>query len=295
MGRTIKRVSPDFDHPLHDIWPGFVNPHLADLRDCPHCANGYNVAGQLLGALWYRHRHDEARQLLLAHRLALPVDLVTFAEGILAIGRVRREGWVTNLDAGDVAALLAEDRLYDLTHVPRTEEQRAAHRAAGGRGYLRESNGHTPTPQEVNAWAQRAFGHDAINRHVCVEARAARYGLDTTCPACGGSGSVPDSAVQARIDAWTPTEPPAGDGWQVWETVSEGSPVSPVFPDRAALVAWLVGQGYSPAAAEAFAARGWVPSMIMNSGPEGTAFYQDIEAATLLGPRREEGDDGRDR
>ena len=28
-------------------------------------------------------------------------------------------------------------------------------------------------------------------------------------------------------------EPPIGDGWQVWETVSEGSPVTPVFATTA--------------------------------------------------------------
>lgn len=52
-------------------------------------------------------------------------------------------------------------------------------------------------------------------------------------------------------------EPPVGDGWQVWETVSEGSAASPVFVDRADCVAWLVAEeDAAPAAAEAFIDQG---------------------------------------
>jgi len=32
------------------------------------------------------------------------------------------------------------------------------------------------------------------------------------------------------------------DGWQLWETVSEGSPVSPVLPNADALAGFLVGK-----------------------------------------------------
>lgn len=34
---------------------------------------------------------------------------------------------------------------------------------------------------------------------------------------------------------WQPTEPPVGDGYQLWETTSEGSPDSPVFATLEAL------------------------------------------------------------
>lgn len=58
-------------------------------------------------------------------------------------------------------------------------------------------------------------------------------------------------------------EPPKGDGWQVWETVSEGSPISPVFAARDAVVAWLVEhEDCAPAAADKFVTDGYAPSMI---------------------------------
>ena len=38
-------------------------------------------------------------------------------------------------------------------------------------------------------------------------------------------------------------EPPSGEGWQLWETVSEGSPVSPVFATPEELATWLSTPG----------------------------------------------------
>lgn len=48
-----------------------------------------------------------------------------------------------------------------------------------------------------------------------------------TCTACGGEGIAADKFE--AYEAWEPTEPPEGEGYQVWENVSEGSPISPVF------------------------------------------------------------------
>lgn len=53
--------------------------------------------------------------------------------------------------------------------------------------------------------------------------------------------------------------------YQIYETVSEGSPTSPVFQDKNELLRWLLGQGYTDKAASAFIEGGWAPSMIMNT------------------------------
>lgn len=67
-------------------------------------------------------------------------------------------------------------------------------------------------------------------------------------------------------------DPPAGDGWQLWETVSEGSPISPVFPTPEGLIDFMSqppldpypwARGYSRKAAEAFVrGSGWAPSAV---------------------------------
>ena len=41
-----------------------------------------------------------------------------------------------------------------------------------------------------------------------------------------------------QYEDWQETEPPAGDGYQLWENCSEGSPVSPVFATLDELCAW---------------------------------------------------------
>lgn len=67
-----------------------------------------------------------------------------------------------------------------------------------------------------------------------------------TCPTCQGYGTVERYAGQrAEADAWEPTDPPTGEGWQMWETTSEGSPISPVFGTAEELAEWLAGTGAS--------------------------------------------------
>ena len=39
--------------------------------------------------------------------------------------------------------------------------------------------------------------------------------------------------------AFKELEPPEGEGWQMWETTSEGSPMSPVFKTPEELAKWL--------------------------------------------------------
>lgn len=63
--------------------------------------------------------------------------------------------------------------------------------------------------------------------------------MPDTCDRCNGHGNVERYPGQrADAEAWEPTEPPEGPGWQLWETTSEGSPTSPVFETGEALARW---------------------------------------------------------
>ena len=55
------------------------------------------------------------------------------------------------------------------------------------------------------------------------------------------------------------------DHYQIYETVTEGTPVSPVFASHAELEAWLITQGHSTIAATRFTEHGSVPSMIVDA------------------------------
>ena len=49
----------------------------------------------------------------------------------------------------------------------------------------------------------------------------------------------PSVGVKLAYEQWERVEPPTGEGYQLWETVSEGSPISPVFSTPEALADWL--------------------------------------------------------
>lgn len=96
------------------------------------------------------------------------------------------------------------------------------------------------TAAEVNARQGSVLdGHDGINRHILIRFRCERLGIQHECSVCEGYGTVEKYPGQrSDAEAWEPTEPPTGDGWQMWETTSEGSPASPVFASADELAEW---------------------------------------------------------
>lgn len=73
------------------------------------------------------------------------------------------------------------------------------------------------------------------------------------CPDCDGDETEAcnygiDFAVACK--EWKQIEPPSGDGFQMWQTVSEGSPVSPIVDTLDDLIAWMIDNKYSEWAIE---------------------------------------------
>lgn len=287
MGRELRRVPLDFNWPIDKVWEGFLNPHRKEQIPCPDCKgpdgrpDGYNLAGRILNALWY---YTLYRDWVVFECLDMieAGDLDGLPPGILRLlfdTTKSNESWSRNLDQEDVQALVEAGRLWDFTRRPRSPDQECHEN-----GWTKEPNGYIPTAEEVNRWAQRGMGHDSINQYVCIRARAKRYGIDHLCPTCKGGFTVPDAELEARIEAWKRTPPPTGEGWQLWETVSEGSPVTPVFATPEELADWLVENDTSitrDATREQWLkflyGPGWAPSAMTNhtgdlvSGVEGMA------------------------
>ncbi len=114
--------------------------------------------------------------------------------------------------------------------------------------------------------------HDAIDTWVATDKVIAAAGLDPEvwgkCLNCSGSGSIEAYEGQsADAEKWECTEPPVGEGWQLWETVSEGSPISPVFDSAENLAHWIADskQAQSYESALKFVNVGWAPSMMLSS------------------------------
>jgi len=102
--------------------------------------------------------------------------------------------------------------------------------------------------------------------------------LMTTCiDSCEDCKLAGDLMGYKRKDTGCPSYPefgpPSGDGYQLWETTTEGSPMSPVFKTHEELAEWLEANKASSFASmtcsydqwlEFIKGPGWAPSMIMD-------------------------------
>ena len=77
---------------------------------------------------------------------------------------------------------------------------------------------------------------------------------------------------EQEADSRIAVEPPAGDGYQIWETVSEGSPISPVFATPEELARHMAGRPWGADKGSSYDAwmrfingPGWAPSMVSDS------------------------------
>jgi hypothetical protein len=184
--------------------------------------------------------------------------------------------WSHHLNQRDVDALLEADRLWDFTRVARTPEQRliVKRRVDSGRcnSWLPFSNGYHPTAEQVNTWAILcAMGHDSCNAWIVVRVECERQGYPTTCDVCKGEGhSWPSEEARLAYENWKKEEPPTGDAYQIWETVSEGSPISPPFLVPNALAAWMAAtyprDGTQEQWLKFIHGPGWSMSMVVENG-----------------------------
>lgn len=249
MSREIRRVPLDFDWPLHKPWDGFINTQG---RPCPEegktCFGGDTAAMTWLASI--------ARLVALVGEEAVSEP---HADALRARGR-----------------LYPHPYLVEWPQAPRTSD-----------GKLHPFGGEELVALVTGLGGKRP--HMLLgsgNQWQIMKALMKAAGLPEgwgRCPVCGGEGS--DPASRAAADAWKSTPPPEGPGWQLWETVSEGSPISPVFPNEAAFGRYLLGQGYSPKAVEEFIRLGWCMSGVgtVTEGPDGPVFVSIRENIESLG------------
>ncbi|MHB0943298.1 hypothetical protein ACYCSU_16745 [Paenibacillus sp. ALE1] len=60
-----------------------------------------------------------------------------------------------------------------------------------------------PSAEQVNAWSKRGIGHDGINRVICIEQRARRFGVYGKCPHCDGRGYIyTEDRARLALQLW---------------------------------------------------------------------------------------------
>ena len=306
MGRELKRVPLDFVWPENKPWQGYLNPHYAKSHNCAECdGSGSSPEARRLKDQWYGNAPFRP-----ADRGSTPFTpehpaVMAFAErnvtrspeyyggGEAAIQREARRladhfncGWNHHLNADDVAALIEGGRLMDLTHTWTPESR-----------WQPKEPAYVPTPEEVNVWSLSGMGHDAINQWIVVGAECKRLGINPECQHCKGEGTIWDSPEDEQAaEDWKLSEPPGGDGYQIWETVSEGSPISPVFATPEELARHMAGKQWGADKGTSYetwlkfiTGPGWAPSMIsdgngLRSGVEAVCSNAEL---TGLAPRED--------
>lgn len=253
MGRELRRVPIDFDWPQGETWDGYLLPKRLHERDCDSCKNGYSPEAERLHDRWYGYVPFDPAETGSTPWTAETPEVRAFAErnvknapeyyGQSEASIVREaqrlaalwnEGWSHHLAQEDVDVLVEEGRLMDFTY-----------EYVDGKRQKRDPMP-TITAAEVNRWSLGGMGHDSLNCMIVIRAACERLGVPEVCLVCEGHGSVERwSGQRAEAEAWEPVEPPEGDGWQMWETTSEGSPMSPVFATPEELAAWLAETGAS--------------------------------------------------
>lgn len=79
--------------------------------------------------------------------------------------------------------------------------------------------------------------------------------------------NIPDPLTHRHV-IWTEEEASA---YQIYEDVSEGTPISPVFETQDEMKAWLLEQGHSEEVADRFIAQGWAFSAVFIRNADGTS------------------------
>lgn len=217
--------------------------------------------------------------------------------------------WCYHLNQADVNALIEAERLRDFTRCLHNKVETSLEEMIRTRAYyiwletnqssedcwqqaekeysscwLPYPNGYIPTAKEVNEWSHRGFGHDSLNANICVEARCKREGYEYLCEKCKGRCYLwPSREVEKQYNDWKPTEPPAGEGYQIWETVSEGSPTTPVFATPRGLAKWAAeNENYYDITLEKWekwiTEVGWSPSSVITNGVVKTGVEAAVDA-----------------
>lgn len=212
MGREIKRVVKDFNWPLKKVWNGYLNPWYKYNHQCQECrGSGYNKETKKIDEDWYAFDKN---------------DYIYLNNG----KRYNNSAWQYHITQDEVEALIRNNRLMEFTH-----------RWTKENGWQKIEPPIRPSAKEVNDWAiYHPMGHDSINQFICVKARAKRLGVYGLCEKCNGEGNIwVSSDYEQKAKDWKREEPPIGTYYQLWETTSEGSPLSPPLETPEELAQWL--------------------------------------------------------
>lgn len=211
MGRLLKRVPLDFDWPIGHVWKGYINPYAS--VDCPYCYDEENErpTGYTREA-WEYYKTFYGHLMEGAYYITHPYDKDR---------RYCPQAKPYTFERWEYEFSLTEPninrQLYEGDEPPAYEDLKEY--------FLRK-------PKQ---W----LGLDSYSIYVFTEEYCRRNGYETLCPHCKGEYKLfLNEEIEKLHNEFEKVEPPTGDGYQLWENTSEGSPKSPVFATKEELAEW---------------------------------------------------------
>lgn len=207
MGREIKRVALDFSWPIQKVWYGYLNPYYCYNITCSSCNGaGVTASGQALT------RISQLIKIAGEDSLCRPKDFTPKEKAQLI--DIRNNGY---------------ERYYP-------------------HPYLCEA-GIFDVGDDFHELTKKMSSDPYISEYSIKKSILQAFNLPENwgqCKECNGDGSIWDSKEnENKAEKWTRIEPPVGPGYQLWETTSEGSPLSPVFDTPENLAHWLADNNAS--------------------------------------------------
>lgn len=210
MGRELRRVPMDFDWPMKSIWKGYINPYRG--INCPWCyekdrdfSNGYTKEANAYRNTFYGFMND---WLYIQH----PYN---------PRQRYCPQAKPYSLERWEYDFLISDNNYQTRKRL--------------------FGDGEVPAYEDIKEYFLK-YGDmefEGTIEYALTEEYCRRNGYEITCPHCKGSGTIYiNEEIERLNDEWRPVDPPEGDGYQLWETTSEGSPVSPVFATLEELCEW---------------------------------------------------------
>lgn len=255
MGRQVQRVPLTFDWPLNKTWEGYLTPKRLNGDFCPDC---YQL--DYRGQRTWGNGSTPANKWL--HAALYLVGMM--AEDITAQSYEGTEHQFTQF--GDDRSRL-HPYLATLQGINVYEHRRPS------ADIIDLVSGIVGRDNRVSFGVGSDFAYKAAEVLKTAAGLPESWGV---CPTCEGHGSVEKYPGQrAEAETWEPTDPPTGEGYQLWETVSEGSPISPVFDAPEGLARWMASPSYTWGASSPMryedalrfiAGDGWAPSLVVANG-----------------------------
>lgn len=216
MGRLCKRVPLDFSWPMKTLWIGYVNPYKS--VECPYCKHGYSEKAQKIREEVYRTDYDDEY---------LPNPY--------------RSGWRYN--PKEKIHNLTQDEV-DYIMSTYSEESRKLMMESTVKPKFPEADKFTP---EIVSYIDLVTPLFQPNIDwLLIKYYSEKEGWDPCCPHCRGEGRLfLNDEIKRLHEEFTWVEPPTGEGYQMWEDTSEGSPITPVFRTAEELAEYCEREGVS--------------------------------------------------